>query len=73
MKLENLKLQLLQYFGLFTNTIQFRSWEIIEYPSMPVFIRHTCTVRIWAKVESTGHEIVLFQKIKSSCLTLEYF
>lgn len=42
--------------------IQFRSWELIEYPSLPPSTKHTWPVKTSTKVETPRHIILAFQK-----------
>lgn len=42
--------------------ITFRSWELIEYPSLSTTTRHTWPVKTTTKVETPRHVIIGFQK-----------
>lgn len=51
--------------------IQFRSWELIEYPVLPNSTRHTWSVKTATKVETPRHVIVAFQKDKKNKITTD--
>lgn len=48
--------------------IKFRSWELIEFPSLPECNRHTWPVKTNSKVETPRHVIIAFQKDKKGNL-----
>lgn len=49
--------------------IKFRSWELVEYPSVPETTRHTWSVKTSNKVETPRHVLVAFQDSKRGTLT----
>ncbi|KAJ8931855.1 hypothetical protein NQ314_015197 [Rhamnusium bicolor] len=49
--------------------IKFRSWELIEYPSLPTSNRHTWPVKTSTKVETPRHVIIAFQKDRKGKIT----
>ncbi|KAJ8928867.1 hypothetical protein NQ314_018502 [Rhamnusium bicolor] len=55
--------------------IKFRSWELIEYPSLSATTRHTWPVKTTTKVETPRHVIIAFHKARKGkslkiCLNL---
>lgn len=51
--------------------IEFRSWEIIEYPSLPTSTRHTWPVKTTTKVETPRHVIIAFHKDRKNRITTD--
>lgn len=49
--------------------IKFRSWELIEYPSLPSSTNHTWAVKTTSKVETPRHVLIAFQNKKKGRLT----
>lgn len=49
--------------------IYFRSWELIEYPTVPENNRHTWPVKTSSKLETPRHVIVAFQTGKKNKVT----
>lgn len=46
--------------------IYFRSWELVEFPSVPENTRHTWSVKTTTKLETPRHVIVAFQTDKKN-------
>jgi hypothetical protein len=46
--------------------LPFRSWELVEYPSLTETTRHTWPVKTTTKLETPRHIIVAFQKDKKN-------
>ncbi|KAJ8972050.1 hypothetical protein NQ317_001520 [Molorchus minor] len=51
--------------------IKFRSWELIEYPSLSSTTRHTWPVKTTTKVETPRHVIVAFQNDRKNRITTD--
>lgn len=49
--------------------VPFRSWELIEYPSLTQTTRHTWPVKTTTKLETPRHVIVAFQTNKKNKIT----
>lgn len=49
--------------------IKFRSWELVEFPSLTESTRHTWPVKTSNKVETPRHVLIAFQKNKRNILT----
>ncbi|KAJ8913082.1 hypothetical protein NQ315_006583 [Exocentrus adspersus] len=49
--------------------LPFRSWELVEYSSMPETTRHTWPVKTTTKLETPRHIVVAFQTDKKSKVT----
>lgn len=47
----------------------FRSWELVEFPSLPESTRHTWPVKTTTKLESPRHIIIAFQTNKKNKVT----